>query len=832
MKSRIHRILNTASMTGATLIMLAAGETAHGQVGESRPGSTEELCATRCPAPGPEGFYSTNAWPDGNVYYRFDATTTPTQQQQMLDALDAISAVVNVQFIPWSSQGNWITILPDSSSYSSHIGMKQPMGSGEQTVGIAPHSWSLPGIMMHEMMHALGLRHEHQRVDRVGYIQVDPAAPNTVGAYMILPNPPYNANPLGDYDFASLMHYAQSFFSFDDRAITVLEPYRRDWQWRIGAGSFAPQPSLSNGDRWALYHLYPGPIAPPPRAFELLAPANAALVGDAWVPEFTWEASEAAESYRVQVDDSPAFDSPEFSVDLPRTQTSYTHSRPLSAQRLYWWRVTASNAAGETESYFLASQTFYTASAFPGSLFVDDSAPAGGTGLAWNTALQNLGMAMEIGRASDGVVTEIRVAAGTYTPDFGSGDRTRSFDLPGGSEVRGGYAGYGAPDPDARDIEANQTVLSGDLSDDDGPGFTNIGDNALHVVRAVDRPSPLLLEGFTIRGGKGEREAWAGAMGGGALVDAPVTFRRCTFTSNHSDDNGGAVAVFLQGATPRFEECVFRGNRTGLTSPVTTRVYGGGAVFMFKAAGEFIGCVFEDNAAHAGGAVSVAFNQPRFVNCLFVGNDATASTGVYFGGGALLGTHGAQATLVNCTLVGNTSAAAGGAVRSNGIASAAISNSILWSNTPDQTTGTTTMASSNVEGGMPPGPGNISQAPAWAGSGAHAFALAAGSPGIDAGSNAAVPAGTITDLVGNPRFIDDPCTTDTGLGPAPIVDMGAYEYRLYPDCNLDGVLTVADFGCFQTKFVAGDPYADCNGDGLRTVADFGCFQTKFVAGCP
>jgi uncharacterized membrane protein len=27
-------------------------------------------------------------------------------------------------------------------------------------------------------------------------------------------------------------------------------------------------------------------------------------------------------------------------------------------------------------------------------------------------------------------------------------------------------------------------------------------------------------------------------------------------------------------------------------------------------------------------------------------------------------------------------------------------------------------------------------------------------------------------------------------------------------------------------------YADCNGDGSLTVGDFGCFQTKFVAGCP
>ena len=53
----------------------------------------------------------------------------------------------------------------------------------------------------------------------------------------------------------------------------------------------------------------------------------------------------------------------------------------------------------------------------------------------------------------------------------------------------------------------------------------------------------------------------------------------------------------------------------------------------------------------------------------------------------------------------------------------------------------------------------------------------------------------------------------------------------YPDCNKDGATTVADFGCFQTKFVLQDGGADCSGDGSLTVADFGCFQTKFVLGC-
>jgi hypothetical protein len=51
------------------------------------------------------------------------------------------------------------------------------------------------------------------------------------------------------------------------------------------------------------------------------------------------------------------------------------------------------------------------------------------------------------------------------------------------------------------------------------------------------------------------------------------------------------------------------------------------------------------------------------------------------------------------------------------------------------------------------------------------------------------------------------------------------------DFNLDCVLTVSDFGAFQTAFVAGEPRADFNGDGQLTTADFGAFQTGFVAGC-
>ncbi|MFM9996410.1 MAG: GC-type dockerin domain-anchored protein [Phycisphaerales bacterium] len=54
----------------------------------------------------------------------------------------------------------------------------------------------------------------------------------------------------------------------------------------------------------------------------------------------------------------------------------------------------------------------------------------------------------------------------------------------------------------------------------------------------------------------------------------------------------------------------------------------------------------------------------------------------------------------------------------------------------------------------------------------------------------------------------------------------------YTDCTADGLLTVADFGCFQNRFVLGDLYADCTENGMLALDDFGCFQVAFTVGCP
>ena len=90
--------------------------------------------------------------------------------------------------------------------------------------------------------------------------------------------------------------------------------------------------------------------------------------------------------------------------------------------------------------------------------------------------------------------------------------------------------------------------------------------------------------------------------------------------------------------------------------------------------------------------------------------------------------------------------------------------------------GAPTFTFSDVQGGFT-GTGNIDADPMFVDPDNGDYRLAAGSPCIDAGDNTAVPAGITTDLDGNPRFVDDPSTIDSGNGDPPIVDMGAFEFQ-------------------------------------------------------
>jgi len=146
-------------------------------------------------------------------------------------------------------------------------------------------------------------------------------------------------------------------------------------------------------------------------------------------------------------------------------------------------------------------------------VYVDDSAPAGGDGASWTSAHRFLQDALSTARPRE----TIWIAGGTYRPDQGMGvtpgDRTATFHFIMEIEVYGGFAGYGQPDPNGRDLAAYETILSGDLAGNDGPEFTNCGENSYHVVVLESIDGTVVLDGCTVRGGNADGASYPGNAG-------------------------------------------------------------------------------------------------------------------------------------------------------------------------------------------------------------------------------------------------------------------------------------------------------------------------------
>ncbi|HCO96546.1 MAG TPA: hypothetical protein DIU00_21840, partial [Phycisphaerales bacterium] len=139
-------------------------------------------------------------------------------------------------------------------------------------------------------------------------------------------------------------------------------------------------------------------------------------------------------------------------------------------------------------------------------IYVDADAPTGGRnglradGQTWGTAYKYLQDGLGASISGD----QIWVADGIYKPDAntgnstGTGDRFATFELKNGVAIKGGYAGFGEPDPNARDIEVYETVLSGDLLGNDRQAFANNYENSYHVVTGSGANDTAVLDGFII----------------------------------------------------------------------------------------------------------------------------------------------------------------------------------------------------------------------------------------------------------------------------------------------------------------------------------------------
>ncbi|MHC4642329.1 MAG: hypothetical protein ACYS32_11845, partial [Planctomycetota bacterium] len=180
------------------------------------------------------------------------------------------------------------------------------------------------------------------------------------------------------------------------------------------------------------------------------------------------------------------------------------------------------------------------------TIYVDANAP-GPTydGSSWVNAYKYLQDALTDANSAAKPV-EIRIAQGTYTPDSnatypnGSGDRTATFQLINGVTLKGGYAGTVQPDPNERDIELYETILSGDLNLNDTDansawdlwGDPTRYDNSFHVVTGGGTDVNAVLEGFIISDGYNEKTGKDGNGSGMFNDNGSPTLTKCTFYKN------------------------------------------------------------------------------------------------------------------------------------------------------------------------------------------------------------------------------------------------------------------------------------------------------------
>ena len=239
-------------------------------------------------------------------------------------------------------------------------------------------------------------------------------------------------------------------------------------------------------------------------------------------------------------------------------------------------------------------------------------------------------------------------------------------------------------------------------------------------------------------------------------------------------------------------------------------------------------CRISQNNAARGGGIWCSESTVNLTNTLIDRNEA------FFPGAGLQSMDHAIVSIRNCTIVDNLSDGSSSDVYLQDTV-AAIANSI----TPfvfghDLGDSSVDFRYSIIQNGAS-GEGVIDHDPLFVDPSNDNYRLAEGSPAIDAGDNNAYFSDIDTDLDGNPRFLDDIETPDTGLGNAPIIDMGAYEFQFNSscpgDCNRDGAIDFNDLTAIIFEF--GNNTDICDADGSGTVDFNDLTATLFLFGpCP
>ncbi|XP_044008434.1 protein SpAN-like [Aphidius gifuensis] len=168
-------------------------------------------------------------WENRTVPYVISDDYKCEEYMTILKAITYFNTLTCINFVPWDKVSKDYIIIKHAISDDGCWSYYGKIG-GPQLVNLKPPDESGPNclgdelVTIHELMHALGIFHEHARADRDNFVDIhrENIIPDKLDQFdkQSLENTTYSY----EYDYLSIMHYENNYFSIDPKIKPSITP--------------------------------------------------------------------------------------------------------------------------------------------------------------------------------------------------------------------------------------------------------------------------------------------------------------------------------------------------------------------------------------------------------------------------------------------------------------------------------------------------------------------------------------------------------------------------------------------------------------------------------